>query len=270
MSTFRPSGVVTMTTDLGHKGPYVATMKGVMLARFPDVGIVDLTHDVLVHWPAEAGFWLRRSYRYFPKGTVHIAVVDPGGRAGREVLVIVHEHHAFVVPDNGLLGHLDPERASVHRFDPRKGPSLGLPEPSATFHGRDIFAPIGADLASGKLSPEGVGPRIHEIVPSWLEEAVAGEREVRGAVITTDNFGNLITNIKRADWDAAGVPDDCHAICCGQQAIGLQQTYENTSPGTATILFGSSDYLEFSLTNKNAAQQLAAKTTTPVILKWSY
>jgi S-adenosyl-L-methionine hydrolase (adenosine-forming) len=263
MSTFRPSGVVTMTTDLGHKGPYVATMKGVMLARFPDVGIVDLTHDVLVHWPAEAGFWLRRSYRYFPKGTVHIAVVDPGGRAGREVLVIVHEHHAFVVPDNGLLGHLDPERASVHRFDPRKGPSLGLPEPSATFHGRDIFAPIGADLASGKLSPEGVGPRIHEIVPSWLEEAVAGEREVRGAVITTDNFGNLITNI---DEELLARFSSPRVEITGKR-IPMRSTYAEAGPGEYLALVNAFGVLEIARAEKSAAKGLGIERGAVVIVR---
>ena len=87
MSRFQPSGVITLTTDFGHKGPFVATMKGVMLTRFPQVRIIDLTHETMVYWPAEAGFWLERSYRYFPVGTVHVAIDGP--RAA---------HRTFVYP----------------------------------------------------------------------------------------------------------------------------------------------------------------------------
>lgn len=250
--SFTASGVVTLTTDLGHKGPYVATMKGVMLARFPQMRIVDLTHDILVHWPAEAGFWLRRSYRYFPRGTVHVAVVDPAGRAGRTVLVIVHDGHCFVVPDNGLLGQLDPEVATVYRFDPRKGVPLGLPEPSATFHGRDIFAPLGADLASGKLRPEHVGPRVHELVPSWLEEAEVTEREVRGAVITTDNFGNLITNIDGELLARFSSPK----IEITGKSIPLRTNYAQASPGEYLALVNAFGVLEIARAEESAAAGL--------------
>ena len=252
MTTFNAVGVVTLTTDLGHKGPYVATMKGVMLARFPQMRIIDLTHDILVHWPSEAGFWLRRSYRYFPKGTVHIAVVDPAGRAGREVLAIVHDGHCFVVPDNGLLGQLDPEIATVHRFDPRRGPSLGLPAPSATFHGRDIFAPLGADLAAGKLRPEMVGPRIHELVPSWLEEAQASDREVRGAVVTTDNFGNLITNIDAGLMERFSAP----RVEITGKRIPIRTTYAEAGPGEYLALVNAFGVLEIARAEKSAAKGL--------------
>ena len=108
MSTapFEPCGVISITTDFGHKGPFIGAMKGVMLARFPAAGIVDLTHETLVHWPAEAGFWVTRSYGYFPAGTVHVAVVDPGVGTAREIIVLVHDGHAFLAPDNGLLAPL--------------------------------------------------------------------------------------------------------------------------------------------------------------------
>jgi S-adenosylmethionine hydrolase len=108
------SGVITLTTDLGHKGPYVASMKGVMLTRFPEARIIDLTHEILVHWPAEAGFWLHRSYRSFPVGTVHVAVVDPGVGTGREVLAAEVDEHLFVAPDNGLLAPLLDRHVGAH------------------------------------------------------------------------------------------------------------------------------------------------------------
>ena len=100
---FQPSGVITLATDFGHKGPFVASMKGVVLTHFPDARIIDLTHEVIAHWPAEAGFWLERSYRYFPKGTVHMAVVDPGVGTDRDIIAAKLGGHLFLAPDNGLL-----------------------------------------------------------------------------------------------------------------------------------------------------------------------
>src|SRR5580658_10956223 len=112
MSLPEPSGVITVTTDFGHQGPFVGVMKGVILARFPQARIVDLTHEIVVHWPAEAGFWLARSFAYFPAGTVHLAVVDPGVGTARDLLVVSAAGHSFVAPDNGLL-------AGVVSRDPR-------------------------------------------------------------------------------------------------------------------------------------------------------
>ena len=95
--------IITLTTDFGHKGPFVAVMKGVILQHAPDARIIDLTHEILVHWPAEAGFWLARSYRYFPAGTVHVAVVDPGVGTERNIIAVELDGHVFLAPDNGLL-----------------------------------------------------------------------------------------------------------------------------------------------------------------------
>ncbi|MCB1625276.1 MAG: SAM-dependent chlorinase/fluorinase, partial [Pseudomonadales bacterium] len=103
MANFDPSGVITITTDFGHKGPFVGVMKGRMLSRFPRAQIVDLTHEILIHWPAEAGFWLARSFTYFPAGTVHVAVVDPGVGTARDILAVTTHGHVLLAPDNGLL-----------------------------------------------------------------------------------------------------------------------------------------------------------------------
>ena len=100
---FQPSGVITLTTDFGHKDPFVGVMKGQVLRRFPTARLVDLTHEILVHWPAEAGFWLGRSFVYFPPGTVHVAVVDPGVGSTRDIAVVEAEGQLFLAPDNGLL-----------------------------------------------------------------------------------------------------------------------------------------------------------------------
>src|ERR1700689_826455 len=103
MNPARASGVITITTDFGHQGPFVGVMKGRILSRFAEARIIDLTHEIVVHWPAEAGFWLARAFSYFPPGTVHVAVVDPGVGTSRNILAVRASGHLFVAPDNGLL-----------------------------------------------------------------------------------------------------------------------------------------------------------------------
>ena len=151
-AVFQPSGIITMTTDFGHRGPFGGVMRGVILGRFREAEIADLTHEIPAQWPPEAGFWVQHSYRYFPRGTVHVAIVDPGVGTQREILLVESDGHCFIAPDNGLLGRLiaDAEDANVWQLAPSAASSLKLEAPSATFHGRDIFAP------SRRKSPPGV------------------------------------------------------------------------------------------------------------------
>ena len=99
----QPSGVITITTDFGHKGPFVGVMKGVIIDRYRDCKIIDLAHDIPAQWPPEAGFWVSRSYSFFPRGTVHLAIVDPGVGTERDILLVEYDQHYFIAPDNGLL-----------------------------------------------------------------------------------------------------------------------------------------------------------------------
>src|SRR3569832_1240971 len=139
----RPSGVITITTDFGHQGPFGGVMKGRILTRFPDAKIIDLTHEIVVHWPAEAGFWLARSFEYFPTGTVHVAVVDPGVGTSRSIVAVAAHEHVFLAPDTGLLAPIVAKYsdAMVVMLDSQRLAGFGLHRPSATFHGRDILAP---------------------------------------------------------------------------------------------------------------------------------
>jgi len=100
------SGVITITTDFGHKGPFAAVMRGVILSRNPNAHVIDLAHDIPPQWPPEAGFWISRAYQYFPRGTIHMAIVDPGVGTEREILLVEYDHHIFMAPDNGLLAPL--------------------------------------------------------------------------------------------------------------------------------------------------------------------
>src|SRR5262245_60090993 len=169
-NTFVASGIITLTSDFGLQDPFVGVMKGQILARFAAASIVDLSHEVLAHWPVEAGFWLARSYRYFPPGTVHVAVVDPGVGGPRGIAVVEGDGHLFLAPDNGLLGNVVDALATplLRRLSDPFIASLGVTRPSATFHGRDIFAPVAAEVAAGRVGPDQLGERVSELVPGWL------------------------------------------------------------------------------------------------------
>ena len=193
----QPSGVISITTDFGHQGPFVGVMKGCILTRFAAARIVDLTHEILVHWPAEAGFWLARAFGYFPPGSVHVAVVDPGVGTSRDIVAVLAGSHYFIAPDNGLLAPVV-SRASgarIVRLTAARLEHLGVHRPSATFHGRDIFAPVAAELAAGRCELEALGEVTNGLIPSWVDEPAVDTRSVSGVVISIDHFGNLITNI---------------------------------------------------------------------------
>ncbi len=264
MTHFEPSGVITLTTDFGHKGPFVATMKGVMLSRFPEARIINLTHETVVHWPAEAGFWLQRSYQYFPQGTVHVAVVDPGVGTRRDIITLMHDGHAFIAPDNGLLAPMinDASDAIVHKLDDSAMERFELPTPSATFHGRDIFAPLGAEMAAGRLKPWEIGPPTSDVVPSWVDEPIATRSRVSGLVIAVDNFGNLITNIDQSLLERFAQP----TVNIAGHQLELRRTYGDVTPGDYLALINSFGVLEIARAEKNASDGLGVERGAPVVV----
>ncbi len=262
MGAFSPSGIITITTDFGHKGPFVAAMKGVILCRFATATIVDVTHESLVYWPAEAGFWLSRCYRYFPPGTVHLAVVDPGVGTGREILVVLRDGHVFLAADNGLLANVieQGDDVSVYRLDADMLRKLALPHPSATFHGRDIFAPVGAELAAGRVDPADLGALTTDVVPAWVEEARVEEHEARGTVITEDNFGNLITNIDQSLIEGFSKP----VARVGGHQIRFYETYGDVSPGDYVAIINSFGVVEIARAERSAEEGLGLGRGAPV------
>ncbi len=257
------AAVITLTTDFGLKGPFVGVMKGAILARLPGAQIVDLTHEIPVHWPIEAGFWLARSYRYFPPGTVHVAVVDPGVGTARGIIAGEHDGHIFLGPDNGLLPPvLGPNPARCHRLSEAWRQQQGWPSPSSTFHGRDIFAPLAAELAAGRVTIEAIGPPAGELIPSLQEEPVAGSHEVRGTVIAIDNFGNLITNI-----DASLIAGFRKAeVLAGARRLPLHRTYGDAPPGAFLALVNSFGVLEIARAEGSAAESLGLGRGAPVLV----
>lgn len=258
---FKPSGVVTVTTDFGHRGPFVGTMKGVIVSRFPAARIIDLTHEAYVHWPAEAGFWIARSYHYFPAGTVHLAVVDPGVGTDRSVLLAVGDGHAFLAPDNGLMAEvIDKTGAAVYRLRDEVIEAHALRDVSATFHGRDVFAPLAARLAAGEFDFAALGKATHDYVPSIIEPAERRGAQLTGVVITTDHFGNLISNIERADVEAFAQP----LVQAGGHEIQFLRTYGDAQPGALLGLINSFGVLEIACAEQNAAQTLGIGRGAPI------
>jgi S-adenosylmethionine hydrolase len=257
-------GVVTITTDFGHQGPFVGVMKGRILSRFPQARIIDLTHEILVHWPAEAGFWLSRAYQYFPGGTVHIAVVDPGVGTSRDILVVQADGHYFVAPDNGLLAPLVSRvPAKLVRLTAAQLARIGVNRPSATFHGRDIFAPVAAELAAGRSTPDALGEPVSTLVPSWVDEPAVEPHSVSGVVITIDHFGNLITNIEAASLQRFRLP----IVNAGNRAFPLLRTYGDTKPGEYLALINSFGVLEIARAEQSASEGLGLSRGAPVVVR---
>jgi S-adenosylmethionine hydrolase len=258
------AGIVTLTTDFGLRDAYVAEMKGVMLgvarAARQSLQLIDVTHDVERHDITEGALALEAAVPFFPAGTVHLAVVDPGVGTARRGLVVVAEGHLLVGPDNGLFTPFlagDGWRA----FEVAE-PDFRLPIVSRTFHGRDLFAPAAAHLALG-VEPSRLGPSVLDPVRlAWPEvRAVAGA--VAGAVVHADRFGNLITSIHARSIEplAAGV-----VIRIGGRDVPLVGTYADLPAGRPGALVGSGGRLEIAVREGSAAAVLRARRGTPVVV----
>jgi S-adenosylmethionine hydrolase len=262
MNKWQPSGVITITTDFGHKGPFAAVMKGVILKRFPEARVIDLAHDIPAHWPPEAGFWISRSYQYFPNGTVHVAIVDPGVGTEREIVLTEIDGHVFMAPDNGLLDPLLQSAAAIFKLELEKLKKISIGTPSLTFHGRDIFAPLAAELAAGRIGIEDVASRTNSWTPGWLEEPQAGKDRVSGIIVTIDAFGNLITNI-----DASLIEHFDHPVVdLAGHKFEIKPTYGRVKPGDYLALINSFGVIEIARAESSAADGLGSDRGAPVVV----
>jgi S-adenosyl-L-methionine hydrolase (adenosine-forming) len=261
------SGILTLTTDFGPDGPYVASIKGIILGLAPGTHIVDVSHCVPPQDIAHASFLLGQIVESFPQGTVHLAVVDPGVGTDRRLIVVEACEQLFTLPDNGLIGGV------LNRFEPAgtweiRNPRLRRAVVSSTFHGRDILAPVAAHLLRGG-DPADVGPRLEGPFLPTMPESVEGQGRVAGEVVFVDSFGNLITNIQRRRLERIDleVSVDWVIEVLGQRIEGISTTYGNHSPGTLLALIGSSGRLEIAVVNGNAATLLGAVRGTPVAVR---
>lgn len=254
--------LITLTTDFGTRDPWVAAMKGVIRAIAPGCIIDDLSHGIGRQNILEGALFLAGAVPYFPPGTVHTAVVDPGVGTARLAVAAECAGQIVVCPDNGLLTLLQRQYplGRVHRIE---NPDLILRDPSATFHGRDVFAPAAAHAVLGRRL-EDFGAAVEDVVQIPIPEpSTDGEGQLHGEVIHVDRFGNCVTNIVRA-MVSGEIPYRVHVAAKTLPAI--HRTYGDVPPGTLMALFGSTGHLEIAMSMDSAAQALQLHPGTPVTL----
>lgn len=242
--------IVTLTTDFGLAGPYVAEMKGALLSRAPGATVVDITHALPAHDIAAGAFVMARACGWFPAGTVHIGVVDPGVGTARRGLVARGPDHIFVGPDNGLFTLLADAGKITSWWEIETG-SFAF-RPSATFHGRDLFVPVAAALLAGMPSSH-TGPPLHDPVRLPLPAPQRKGATVTARVLDVDTFGNVTTNLRKDDpvLAGAGAPDLADA-----PGTPIVRTYAEGPAGRPFLLWGSADYLEIACDRSSAAARL--------------
>jgi len=254
-------GILTLTTDFGVVGPYVAALKGVLLDLAPNTQLVDVCHTISPQNILEGGFVLAGIVDAFPKGTVHLAVVDPGVGSERRLIAAHVADQWFVLPDNGLLTGVARGRKPSGIWE-LTNPALRRSVVSATFHGRDILAPAAAHLVRGG-DPADLGPPLARFITLRNFEPTADEQGFVGEVIFRDAFGNLITNIN-IDQLAATSPGSWTIEIAGERLEGILRTYSDRPSGTLIALVGSSGWVEVAVVNGDAARQLTAGAGTTV------
>ena len=250
--------VITLLTDFGTADAYVGIMKGVILSRCPGASIVDLTHQVPPGDVHAASYLLGAAWRYFPAGSVHVAVVDPGVGSDRRVLAARVEGQTFVAPDNGLISavleDVTPETVvSVEYRD------FFLPQVSRTFHGRDVLAPTAAAIACG-VKIDTLGPAVEPRVKLPRHQAmIDGDGEMVGHVIHVDRFGNLITSVREDEVEEG---DD--VMVAGHVVHGLSESYSAVQRGELLAIIGSTGRLVVSVPGGSAAEMLGVGVGTQV------
>lgn len=257
-------GILTLTTDFGIGGPYVAAMKGVLLGLAPDTQIVDVCHTISPQNILEGAFVLAGIVDAFPHGTVHLAVVDPGVGIDRRLVAARLAEQWFVLPDNGLITGI----ALNHPFQgiwEITNPALRRHVVSNTFHGRDILSPAAAHLVRGG-DPAELGAPLSRLITLRNFEPMADDTSYVGEVIFRDTFGNLITNVNSTHL--AGHPaDDWVVEIAGERIEGLSRAYGERPAGSLIALPGSSGWVEVAVVNGDAARHLTAGAGTTVWLR---
>jgi S-adenosyl-L-methionine hydrolase (adenosine-forming) len=258
--------LITLTTDFGRDSPYVAAMKGVILSVDPAARLVDLTHAVPPQDIRQGAIVLDETAPWFPAGTIHVAVVDPGVGSEREIVYAQMGDWHFLAPDNGLLSRLA-RRMPPSTIRAVTRAEFWLPTVSATFHGRDIFAPVAARLSLG-LAPERLGPERAELVTlDWAEVRVA-QGKIEGRIESIDSFGNLISDIPAEKLEGVPRGEDVTIECDEHQTQGIFRTYADQPQMTLIALVGSSGKLELAIVGDSAAIMLGVRAGTPLTITW--
>src|SRR3990172_335935 len=255
------SAIITMTTDYGGKDSFAASVKGGILKTNPQANIIDITNEIspLDIW--EAAYTLRSAYSHFPKGTVHLAVVDPGVGSGRKPIIVVTESYYFVGPDNGVFSliYQEAERIRGHHST---SSHYFLPKPGPTFHGRDIFAPVAGWLSKG-IASGNFGEEVTDYVKLNIPVSKTTPNGIEGHIVHIDRYGNIITNITYDDIKALfpeGVDLSGASVnFAGKDIKGLNKYYAEAAPGAPGAIINSSGALEIFMYKQNAKTALSVK-----------
>ena len=290
MAVRRPR-VITLLTDFGNQDAYVGIMKGVIAGINPVANIVDICHSVPPQDIFSGAYLLYTSYKYFPRKTIHVAVVDPGVGSRRDIVCVETKDYFFLAPDNGLLSFIiqDEKPKSIFRITNSK---YFLPSPSNTFHGRDVFAPVAAQLSLG-VKPQKLGIKINQLEQLDIPRPVPKKKgQVEGQIIHIDRFGNLITNITK-EYLVKGVGgqkpevrskkpgafekiskekillkyDTMETTIGKKKIVGLSKSYTDAKPGKPLVLIGSAGFLEVSINQGNAQKYFKADKGSKIIIE---
>ena len=297
MTVCRPR-VITLLTDFGNQDAYVGIMKGVIAGINPFANIIDICHSIHPQDIFSGAYLLYTSYKYFPRKTIHVAVVDPGVGSRRDIICVETKDYFFLVPDNGLLSFIiqNEKPKSIFRITNNK---YFLPSPSNTFHGRDVFAPVAAHLSLG-VKPQQLGIKINQLEQLDMPKPVHKKTgHVEGQIIHIDRFGNLITNItkeylvkgtggqksdigskksevrgkkpeafEKTSKDKMLLKYDTIETTIGKKRIvGLSKTYTDAKPGEPLVLIGSAGFLEVSINQGNAQKYFKADKGGKIIIE---
>ena len=258
--------IITLTTDFGTGSPYAAAMKGVILSINPHATIVDITHEVPAQDVCKGAVVLDDVTGRFPEATIHVAVVDPGVGTDRAIVYARIGSQQYVAPNNGLLSRLA-ARMPPEKLIRLEDPEYWLERVSATFHGRDIMAPVAARLSLG-LDPDLLGSPLEELAELDWPQVRQTPMRIEGQVLEIDSFGNLVTNITSEMLGNRPTDHRVCVICNIYETWGIYRTYADQPQGIFISLIGSSGRLELAVVGDNAARRLGIQVNTPVIVSW--
>ncbi len=255
----KSKSIITLTTDFGLSDPFVGILKGVICSIAPEASIIDITHGISSHDVVEAALSLRTSFHFFPAGTIHVAIVDPGVGTSRLPLLLATEKYFFVGPDNGLFWPIY-QSAREKTVVQLTCEDYFLKPVSHTFHGRDIFAPVAAWLAKG-VDPLQMGEVVDKpMVLNIPDVRKIGARKLIGTILSIDKFGNLITNLLPEDLPPTEGESTPYVFQIGSHRITqLRRAYAGASPGELFAIWGSTGHLEISVNQASAAALLDVK-----------
>jgi len=260
--------IITLLSDFGLKDPYVAEMKAVILSICPEARIVDISHEIEKFNIRMGAFVLASAAPYFPVGTVHVAVVDPGVGTKRRPIIVETERCFYVGPDNGLL-MLATQKEGIRHIYHVSNPRYILTQVSRTFHGRDVFSPVAAHLARG-CPPSEFGPEIHDYALPEFAKPRVRKGELLGEILHIDDFGNLVSNISAEDLEKMGVREGyaLHVKLRGKTlALKLCSAYGEVPAKKPLGIIGSSDFLEISINQGNASKTFKVKIGDPIVFQ---